>query len=156
LPANREPLEVTSGWGEVDDDWWLRQEGVNLASDANAELNRAIKAVESAGQAGAQPRETGPDLAQRWPEVIALYDMVRARNDVPEALLMSSWNAIAHAAGSAAERSDSPSDLSRFPGAAEMILGALNPALRPRPVPNPEEEKSFAKFPSWGSPAPRI
>ena len=25
LPGNREPLEITTGWGEVDDDWWLRR-----------------------------------------------------------------------------------------------------------------------------------
>jgi hypothetical protein len=37
-----------------------------------------------------------------------------------------------------------------------MILDALNPALHPRPIPDPEGEKAFAKFPSWGSPAPRI
>ena len=37
-------------------------------------------------------------------------------------------------------------ELSSFPGLAEMILGALNPGLRPRPIPDPEGEKAFAKF----------
>jgi hypothetical protein len=46
LPANREPLEITTGWSEVDADWWLKREGVDLASDANAALNKAIKTVE--------------------------------------------------------------------------------------------------------------
>ena len=156
LPANREPLEITTGWGAVDDDWWLRREGVDLASDANAALNKAIKAVESGSQGSAQRQQTGPDLVQRWSEVRTLYDIVRARSDIPEALLMSSWNAIAHAAGSAAESSDSSGELNRFPALAEMILDALNPALRPRPIPDPEGEKAFAKSPSWGSPAPRI
>jgi DNA replication protein DnaC len=156
LPANREPFEVTTRWGERDDDWWLREEGVDLEAEPNAALNEATRKVkELRKRAKDAPQDRHP-IIEGWADVQSLHDMVRSRQDTPEALLMSAWNAIAEAAEAAAERSDSPEDLAAFPGIREMIVGALQPILWPRPVADAEREAAFAKMPSWGSPAPRV
>jgi molybdopterin-guanine dinucleotide biosynthesis protein len=157
LPANREPFEITTRWSGRDDDWWLRDEGVDLSAEPNAVLNEATRKVQ---QIKKRAKEAAQDsrhvIVEGWPDVQSLHDMVRSRQDTPEALLMSAWNAIAEAAEAAADRSDSLDDLAAFPGIKEMIVGALQPTLWPRPVADAEREAAFAEMPSWGSPAPRV
>jgi hypothetical protein len=85
-----------------------------------------------------------------------LFAVLQSQRDIPEALLNSAWDVLAEVSGRAAEDSNSPEDLARFPGISDIIRGALQPTLNPRPIADPEHEESFARMPSWGSPAPRV
>jgi len=156
LPSNREPLEITGGWRGLDDDWWLREQGVDLATEPNAALNRAIKALKDKKGPEGDATQKAKFLAGRWTDVQSLFAILQSRDDIPEALLNSGWDAVADLAGSAAEGSESPEDLARFPMVREMIIGALRPTLNPLPVADPEREAAFARMPSWGSPAARV
>jgi hypothetical protein len=156
LPKNREPFEITVGPRALDDDWWLRQQGVNLSTEANAALNKAIKAVEGMKRPEGDDAQKRAFLVGRWKDVQVVHEILQSRRDIPEALLMSAWNAVADVAGTAAEVSNTADDLVGFPGLAEIIVGALDAALRPLPVADPEREAAFAKMPGWSSPAPRV
>jgi hypothetical protein len=156
LPPNREPLEISGGWVRQDEDWWLKEQGVDLSTEANGDLNREVRAVEAMKRPEGDDSQKGSLLANGWTAVQTLHDTLKARSDVPEALLMSAWNAIAEVADSAAQVSDSADDLARFQGIRQMVIGALNASLWPLPVPDAEREAAFARSPSWGSPAPRV
>jgi len=156
LPPNREPFQLSSSWVGHDDDWWLKEQGVDLAAEVNTSLNRAIRAVDAMKRPEGDDSQKAAFLAGRWETVQSLYDVLRSRTDIPEALLMSGWSAIAEVARGAAEISNTPGELARFPDLDEMIVSALNASLWPLPVQNPELEAAFAKTPSWGSPAPRV
>jgi hypothetical protein len=43
LPSNREPLEISGGWRGLDEDWWLREQGVDLSAGPNAALKRGCQ-----------------------------------------------------------------------------------------------------------------
>jgi hypothetical protein len=153
LPPNREPFEVTTSWRGGDDDWWLREEGVDLSVVENAALNDAIKAASGLRKA----REAGEaTVSGRWPAVESLFRTLQTRGDIPEALRMSAWQAIAEAVGVAAEGASTSADLERFPEIEQMVSAALNPLLWPLAEADPEREAAFAKMPSWSSPAPRV
>lgn len=156
LPSNREPLEITGGWRGLDDDWWLREQGVDLSAGPNAALNKAVKALKEKAKPDGDSAQKSRALIDYWSDVQGVFDTLQSQRDIPEALLNSAWDVIADLAGTAAEGSDSPKELARFPGIKNMIVGALQPTLKPLPVVDPEREAAFAKMPSWGSPAPRV
>lgn len=156
LPSNREPLEITGGWRRPDDDWWLREQGVDLSAQPNAALNKAVKALQERAKADGDSTQRSLSLVDHWSDVQDLLAILQSRRDIPAALLNSAWDVVANVAGTAAEGSDSPAELARFPGITEMIVGALEPTLNPPPIADPEREAAFAKSPSWGSPAPRV
>jgi len=156
LPANREPFSIESGWVEKEDDWWLKEQGVDVLAEGNAILNQAIKAVEEL-----KPSEGNQDLecehlAKRWGTVSDLYQILLKRVDAPEALRMKGWDALSEVARKAAEACDTAAALNRLPGIDEIVFGALQDTLWPLPKADPEQEISFARFPSWSSPSPRI
>src|SRR5262249_50077410 len=124
--------------------------------EPNAALNRAIKALKEKKGTDGDATQKAKSLAGRWTDVQSLFASLQSRDEIPDGLLNSGWDAVADLVGTAAEESESPEDLARFPRIREMVIGALRPTLNPLPITDPEREAAFARMPSWGSPAPRV
>lgn len=158
LRPAEEPLRIEVGRPGLgdQDDWWLREQGVDLTSPVNVEVRKAVKIVEG------MRRHSGDDtlglagLRQGWQDVQSLYRVMQEHPDLPEALRMTAWHALANVAGTAAELSRTSEDASSFADIRLIVIGALDERLWPPRVFDPEREEGFARFPSWGSPAPRV
>ncbi len=156
LSRDRESFEISGGPAALEDNWWLKAKGVDLAIEANARLNDVIHAAEEMRRPAGDETQKGRVIAEQWNVVESLYATLRSRQDIPEALLMAAWDAAAEVARTAAEVSKDSSDLARFPGIEGIILGALDTALWPAAIPDSQGEAAFARTQSWSSPAPRV
>jgi len=156
LPANREPFSFEAGWGGGDDDWWLKSQGVDLSTTANAALYQFISNVEAIKPPEGDNATCHVYLAERWGQVRDLLRNLHDSQDAPEALSMKGWEALAEAAQKAAEACDCAEALVFFPDIETMVYGALKDSHWPLPQADPEQEESFARGPCWSSPSPRI
>ena len=155
LIANRNPIEISSGWAS-DEDWWFREEGVDLKNEENAALRTTISIVEGIKPPDGATETRRAYLEKHWPQVQALRATLDSTPNVPDALLMSGWHAIAAAAGTATDTAKTDDDLARFAELEEIIRRALRSDLWPVAERNPEREAGFARMPSWGTPSPRV
>jgi len=156
LPENREPFSITTRWGGGEDDWWLKDQGVDLLVPENARLNHTIKTVEAIKPPDGDDASRRASIKEHWDQVRCLLHDLIGIPDAPEALRMKGWHALAEAATRAAEACENADHLTSFSEVEAMVLGALQDSLWPLPKPDPEQEESFARSPSWSSPAPRI
>ena len=143
-------------WQPHDDDWWLREEGVDLTIEENARLRKIISTVERIW-----PTDTDESIDLNtargdWSHVVALQAGLESRSDIPMALSMSGWNALVNAAGSAIRTTRVPDDLDAFPGLIEIVLGSLTTGFWPRSTRDPAVEQQFAEHQGWELPAPRV
>ena len=139
-----------------DDDWWLRDEGVDLTIEENARLRKMILMVERIWSTDTDESIDLDAAKERWSHTVELQGCLESRNDIPMALSMSGWNALATAAVSATRTLRAPDDLDSFPGLMEIVLGSLTTGFWPRAVTDPRSEQQFAKHQGWGLPAPRV
>jgi hypothetical protein len=154
LPENREPIEFSHAW-KGDDNWWLREQGVDLSKEDNKAILGAIKAVEAIKppEGVVQDREV---LVSKWKQVVGLYETITSHSNIPDALRMSGLDAVADLADKAASVCDTISALDQFPRIEQMIRSFVTADLTPLPIADPENEEAFARSPSWGRPAPRL
>ena len=139
-----------------DEDWWLREQGVDLTIRENAGLRKMISVVEQTWKSGGQESIDLNSAQQGWPYVVDLLVGLESRSDIPIALSMSAWNALATAAAGATRAARDAEDLSSFPGLIEIVLGALTAEFWPRSVNEIEREHQFAEHQGWELPAPRV
>ena len=152
---NREPFQNNSIW-RAGDDWWFHEQGVDLSNEENARLRKTISIVEDIRKLDSEgPPKLGL-VEKSWSHVEELRAALESRLDIPEALLMSGWHALAAAAGEVAETARNCNDLVRFPGIGEIIRRALRSDFWPSATSDPEVEREFARAPGWGSPSPRV
>ena len=143
-------------WRSHDDDWWLREEGVDLTIEENARLRKKILAVEQVLQDDAAEPLDMNTAQQGWPCVVELQVGLESRSDLPMALSMSGWDALAKAAVAVTLAARAPSELDSFPGLVEIVLGSLTAGFWPPAVRDPRTEQQFAEHQGWDSPAPRV
>ena len=156
LPKNIDPFSITTKWGRGEDDWWLKEQGVDLSMPENAQLNQAIKTVEAIKPPDGDDASRRDSIKEHWEQVRCLLHDLIGIPDAPAALRMKGWHALAEAATKAAEACENADHLTSFPEVEAIVFGALQDSLWPLPKPDPKEEESFARSPSWSSPAPRI
>ena len=153
---NTPPFKVESGWiQESDDNWWLKSQGI----DVDDQNNLAVIAATNSLKINNLPTNREESLAKlevEWKKISDVLALVSPDKDVPLLLLNQVMDAIAELCQSAAEKSESEEDLSRFPHLQKYIELCLNPLLTPQPVPDEEQEKAFEHSASWGRPAPRV
>ena len=138
------------------EDWWFHQQGVDLSNEENANLRKAISAVESIRQLDSNGEKGLKGIEKHWTCVKELHATLESHTNFPEALLMSGWHALAAAAGEVAETAKNCNDLVCFPGLGDIICAALRPNLWPPATSDLEGEREFARAPSWDSPSPRV
>lgn len=143
-------------WRSQDDDWWLREEGVDLTIEENARLRKKISAVERIWQDDAEESLDLNTAQQGWPDVVDLQVGLESRSDLPMALSMSGWYALAKAAVTVTRAARGPGELDSFPGLVEIVLGSLTAGFWPPAVRDPRTEQQFAEHQAWDSPAPRV
>jgi hypothetical protein len=157
VPQNEAPFQIRGGAVPMPVDWWLKEQGVDLSTDANSAMNEAISAVQLIAKPSVSEDRNSTQIAAQWHRVQTLYRTLIADEGFPEALLMTGWDAVAEAAGAAARSVKVRSELEAFPDIDEMTIGAAADYLWPAaPVDRQQSEDAFARAPSWGSPAPRI
>ena len=156
LIPNGAPFEVQSDLVSGRKDRWIDEVGVELQEEENARLNEAISVVETIGARNEDGEERLERIQQEWPHVLGLHGVLESRTKIPTALRMSGWHALASAANTATKAAGTRDDLDRFPNLVEIIRGALASDFWPAAMSDPEIERQFARFPSWGSPAPRV
>ena len=139
-----------------DDDWWLREEGVDLTIEENARLKQLTSAVEQIEQGCSEGSSGLNSIQQGWQQVVDLKAALESRGNIPMALRMSGWNALAAVAAKVTLSARTSDDLGQFPSLFEIVLGSLTPGFWPQAERSPNDERQFADFGGWGSPAPRV
>ena len=152
---NRKEFHSNDIW-RAGDDWWLQEQGVDLSNEENAKLRKTISIVEDIRKLDSEGPPKLTLIEKSWSHVEELHAALESRLDIPKALLMSGWHALAAAAGEVAETARNCNDLVRFPGIREIIRGALRSDFWPKATSDPEVEREFARAPGWGSPSPRV
>lgn len=150
------PAREEAVWQSHDDDWWLRKEGVDLTIEENTRMRKIISTVERIWPTGTEESIDLNAAREIWSHVVELQAGLGSRSDIPMALSMLGWNALAEAAVSAARTARAPDDLDSFPGLIEIVLGSLTTHFWPRAARDPAVEQQFADHQGWESPAPRV
>lgn len=145
-----------AAWRPNDGDRWLREEGVDRMIEENARLRKMISTVERVWPNDAEESIDLNAAQQGWSHVVELQAGLESHSNIPMALSMSGWNALAKAAVSAIRTARAPDDLDSFPGLIEIVLGSLATGFWPRAARDPETEQQFAEHQGWESPAPRV
>ena len=155
--ANERPANFTVTHGSPDDWWWLRKDGVNLETPANANLLAAIKTAKSDLQLekGVGQRsynaQTGASHLDRLKRAIESATRDGADSSVTD-----------YASGVLAEGAEKVAglDVAQLRGQASIVsmLSELieQLATHANPEAGEDTEKNFENSAAWGSPATRI
>lgn len=154
IPQNRPAFSIRTSWRGGDDNWWLKEQGVDVEDPFNAALLKQIAAVEA--WSGGKTDLTPDKIAASWGSVTSVLEMLSGDRALPEALQNTAWHAVAKAATQAAEAARGPDDLAPLERIESAIFGALDDRLWPPREKDPEAEEQFEKSTSWSSPAPRV
>ena len=149
-------LPEGSIWQTHYEDRWLWDKGVDLSIEENASLRTMISAVERTWKSGAEESIDLKSAQEGWPDVVDLLAGLESRSDIPIALSMTAWNALATAAAGATRAARVADDLASFPGLIEIVRGSLTAGFWPQAVVDPRTEHQFAENQDWESTAPRV
>jgi hypothetical protein len=156
LPENRPHFVIgpmtSSPYSEEDH---LARLGVPVEAPANVSLRGLSKPAEefAALHLNAEPdREATRGV---FPALRRLHEGLRtAEGDgVHEEQSAQAWGHLLAAASQAARSSEIESDAELRAFVTDVVLAG---STHPRPAPRPDQDEQFDRFPSWGSPAPRV
>ncbi|MEO2219639.1 hypothetical protein ABGV49_21510 [Chromobacterium vaccinii] len=155
-PATNQPhFSVTSGWGDSDGNWWLRDGGVDMDAPANKALLEATEQIKVKDL----PEDSSValvTLASQWRIALSAVATLDSSNQVHALVQNQFLDTLADLVGKICERADTEADLAAFNGIRDIIDKCLADDLKPLPVADAKREADFAKHTSWGRPAPRI
>lgn len=151
LPVNHPHFSLASEWSENDENWWLKEQGVDLEDKEVLELIE-ISDVLAGGKHG---REKLP-LGEKWQQAHHLLDRVQRNTGLNDSLRNKVMDAIAEVAEEICQLPPDSDEVRSYLGVREAIAECLDLSLSPKPEIDEENERQFARGPSWGRPAPRI
>lgn len=154
-PINERPFR-TSGvrYGRSDDDWWLREQGVDTQSPANLEVLQQTKLLKE--EFGGNKREYSTNnfgaTLDRLVDFMAQVDAVDGVHDhVRSDALGVFGDALSTLVNSDEKAAASTEDRIR-----KIVAQIKRLAESDSPKVTEDTEKSFEKGAAWGSPAPRV
>lgn len=152
MPPNHPRFSITSGWSDNDENWWLREQGVDLEDETVRDLIRISDSLEKASPASA---EINP-LLEKWELAAKTLVRVQQTESLNDGLRNKVMDAIGEVADKICQLSSDSDQLPLFQGVRNAIEACLNVDLAPKREIDEETERQFARGPSWGRPAPRI
>ncbi|WP_395402369.1 hypothetical protein ACHMW6_29555 [Pseudoduganella sp. UC29_106] len=152
MPPNRPHFSITSGWSDNDENWWLREQGVDLEDETVREFIRISDSLEKA-----TPTSTEiPPLQEKWEQATNLLVRIQQTESLNDGLRNKVMDAIGEVADQICQLPSDSDQLQFFQGVRNAIAACLDVGLAPKPETDEDAERQFVRGPSWGRPAPRI
>jgi hypothetical protein len=151
LPVNHPHFSLASGWSETDENWWLKEQGVNLEEPEVLELIEISDAL-----AGGKHGHEKLPLQEKWKQARDLLGHIRQMTGMNDSLRNKVMDAIAEVAEEVCQLPPDGDEVRSYSDVREVIVECLDLSLSPKPEIDEENERQFARGPSWGRPAPRI
>jgi len=155
IPPNVPPFRMDTSWGSSDENWWLKDQGVDVDAPLSRNVLEAVRRV-TTKDLSANREQALELLTENWPNVQKLAELLESNLTMHDQLLSQGMDALADACLQATGRCGSTADLAKFPGIRRYIDLCLRPTLEPLPVFDKKTEEQFEMSASWGRPAPRI
>ncbi|MFN8149597.1 MAG: hypothetical protein U0R24_00520 [Solirubrobacterales bacterium] len=156
VPENRPPVSF-SGWSsrEYGEREALAEEGVDVDAAPNIRLQtleEPVKEFATKHQNGSPSMEEAAGIEQ---PLRSLWEAIEsAESDgADERQRDHAWGCAAEVAEAISRATDLTCDSSMAELAREILLSSV---AHPNPKRRPESDEQFDRFPSWGSPAPRV
>jgi hypothetical protein len=154
LLVNTPHFSITSGWSDGDENWWLRDQGVDLKDVMVQELLELSDTIEKVARG--TESEPALHLIERWNIALSLLERVQQHPDLQMSLRNRVMDAIATVAEQVCQLSSDKADFNAYKEVRTVIQACLDPSLAPIREVDEEVERQFASSASWGRPAPRI
>ncbi len=151
LPLNNPHFSLTAGWVETDENWWLKEQGVDLENEEVLELIEVSDAL-----AGGKHGHQKLPLREKWKLAQNLVDRVQRNTGLNNSLRNQIMDVIAEVAEEICQLPPDSDEVLSYLGVRNVIAKCLDFGLSPKPEIDEENERQFARGPSWGRPAPRI
>lgn len=135
---------------------WLLDHGVDLDIPRNRELSDLVDSIRRVEISDLHSGDGSRKVRDYWERIVDLYNRIEDNNEVAEALLTASWDAVSTGVYRLIHVATSVDQLVDVEMACQMLLAALDDRVSPTDSVDEEVERAFAEFGVWSSLTPRV
>lgn len=135
---------------------WPSDHHVDRDVLGNRDISDLVRRIQQVDIRDLESEEGSPSILDHWDRIVALYDRIKGDDDFPEALLTSSWDAVARGVHTLVRVVASVDQLVDVEVTRQMLFAVLDDHRPAVDRVDEEAEHEFSEFGVRGSLTPRV